>query len=367
MKQHYQVLDGLRGTAALTVVVFHVLEMLWPEPVQNPLHHAYLAVDFFFMLSGFIVGHAYDDRLPKMGFGQFLRVRARRLHPLALLGLVIGLGGYLLDPFAPTQKTASAGSIALTFGLMLLTLPSPGLPNRYGETHSLNGPTWTLFQEYLANIVYGLIGPRLGKRGLAVVVVVAGAALLAVASTLKHLGTGWGWDTFWIAPVRTAFPFFAGLLLHRLGARLKSPLGFGLLSLVLLAVFAAPFAPNAGKVSLNGLMEAGFIILVFPLVIVAGAAAPMGFGPHGWLGKLCAFSGAISYPLYITHYPFIYIFGHWVWTTKPPRDQIAWVGAGMIVFVVALAWAAMRFYDTPLRAWLARRAAARPRVAEHAA
>lgn len=361
MKQHYQVLDGLRGTAALTVVVFHVLEMLWPEPAQNPLHHAYLAVDFFFMLSGFIVGHAYDDRLPKMGFGQFLLVRARRLHPLALLGLVIGLCGYLLDPFAATQKTASAGAIALTFGLMLFTLPSPGLPNRYGETHSLNGPTWTLFQEYLANIIYGLIGPRLGKRGLAVVVSLAGIALVAVASTLKHLGTGWGWDTFWIAPVRTAFPFFAGLLLHRLGAKLKSPLGFGLLSLALLTVFAAPFAPNDGKVSLNGLMEAGFIILVFPLVIVAGAAAQAG----GRLKKLCEFSGAISYPLYITHYPFIYIFGHWVWTTKPPREQVAWVGAGLIVFVIALAWLAMRFYDTPVRAWLARRASGSPsKVAE---
>jgi peptidoglycan/LPS O-acetylase OafA/YrhL len=360
MKQHYQVLDGLRGTAALTVVVFHVLEMLWPEPAQNPLHHAYLAVDFFFMLSGFIVGHAYDDRLPKMGFGQFLLMRARRLHPLALLGLAIGLGGYLLDPFAPSQKTASAGAIALTFGLMLFTLPSPGLPNRYGETHSLNGPTWTLFQEYLANIVYGLIGPRLGKRGLAVLVAIAGIVLLAVAARLKHLGTGWGWDTFWIAPVRTAFPFFAGLLLHRLGARWKSPLGFGLLSLVLLAVFAAPFAPNGGKISLNGLMEAGFIILVFPLVIVAGAAAQAG----GRLQKLCSFSGAISYPLYITHYPFIYIFGHWVWTTKPPRDQVAWVGAGLIVLVVALAWAAMKFYDTPLRVWLGRRAAARLTVAK---
>ena len=362
MKQHYQVLDGLRGTAALTVVIFHVLEMLWPEPVANPLHHAYLAVDFFFMLSGFIVGHAYDDRLPRMGFGRFMLVRIRRLHPLALLGLVIGTVGYLLDPFAPTQHTASPGSILLTFGLMLLCLPSPSLPNRYTETHGLNGPTWTLLQEYLANIVYGLVGPRLGKRGLAVVVAAAGLVLLGVAATLPHLGTGWGWDNMWVAPVRTAFPFFAGLLLHRLSLRLASPLGFGLLSLVLLAVFAAPFAPTSGAIKLNGLLEAGFIILVFPLVIAAGAAATAG----GRLRKLCEFSGAISYPLYITHYPFIYIFGHWVWTTHPARPRVALVGAGLVVFVIALAWVAMRFYDLPVRAWLARRAAGRLRTAEQA-
>ena len=356
MKQHYQVLDGLRGTAALTVVVFHVLEMLWPEPAANPLHHAYLAVDFFFMLSGFIVGHAYDDRLPRMGFIAFMKVRVRRLHPLALLGLVIGTAGYLLDPFAPTQHTASPGAILLTFGLMLLTLPSPSLPNRYTETHGLNGPTWTLFQEYLANIVYGLVGPRLGKRGLAVAAAAAGLVLLGVASRLPHLGTGWGWDNMWVAPVRTAFPFFAGLLMHRLGARLKSPLGFGLLSLVLLAVFAAPFAPTRGAIKLNGLMEAGFVILVFPLVIAAGAAATAG----GRLKALCQFSGAISYPLYITHYPFIYIFGHWVWTTHPARGRVALVGAVLVVSVVALAWVAMRFYDLPVRAWLARRAAGQP-------
>ena len=366
MKQHYQVLDGLRGTAALTVVIFHVLEMLWPEPADNPLHHAYLAVDFFFMLSGFIVGHAYDDRLPKMGFLRFMRVRVRRLQPLALLGLVIGTAGYLIDPFAPDQHTASVGSILLTFGLMLFTLPSPALPNRFTETHSLNGPTWTLFQEYLANIVYGLIGPRLGKRGLAVLVAVAGLVLIGVAARLPHLGTGWGWDNMWVAPVRTAFPFFAGLLLHRLSPRLTSShkpiLGFGLLSLVLVAAFAAPFASTAGPIKLNGLMEALFIILIFPLVIAAGAAATA----DGRLKKLCQFSGAISYPLYITHYPFIYIFGHWVWTTKPERGLVALVGAGVIVLVIALAWAAMRFYDTPVRAWLARRAAGSLKPTEQA-
>jgi peptidoglycan/LPS O-acetylase OafA/YrhL len=354
MKRHFQVLDGLRGTAALTVVAFHVLEMLWPDPAENPLHHAFLAVDFFFMLSGFIVGHAYDDRLEKMGLGQFLLTRMRRLHPLALAGLAIGLAGYLLDPFAPDQRHAPLARLMTNVGLMLLVLPAPSLPGREGETHGLNGPTWTLFQEYLANIVYGLIGPRLSRRALIALVAVAGIVLVVVAAGLPHLGTGWGWDNIWVAPVRTAFPFFAGLLLHRLNLRLKSPLGFGLLSLALLAVFAAPFASTDGPIKANGLMEAGFVILVFPLIIAAGAAATAG----GRLTRLCAFCGAISYPLYITHYPFIYIFGHWVWTTKPERGLVAWVGVGLIVFLVALAWLAMKFYDAPVRAWLARRAAA---------
>lgn len=81
---------------------------------------------------------------------------------------------------------------------MLLVLPSPGLPNRYGETHSLNGPTWTLLQEYLANLVYGLIGPRLSRRGLWALVIVAGGVLVAAAATRPHLGpAGAGTPSGW--------------------------------------------------------------------------------------------------------------------------------------------------------------------------
>jgi peptidoglycan/LPS O-acetylase OafA/YrhL len=358
MKARYAVLDGLRGTAALSVVVFHLMEMVWLDPADNPLHHAYLAVDLFFMLSGFIVGHAYDDRWGQMGLGQFLVIRLKRLHPLVVLGVLLGLAGYVLDPFAAEQHQVPLARLLITAGLMLLVLPSPGLPNRYGETHSLNGPTWTLLQEYLANLVYGLIGPRISRRALWAVVIVAGAVLVATAATRPHLGAGWGWDTFWIAPVRTAFPFFAGLLLFRLGARIKIPAAYPLLSLALVAVFAFPALPTAGAIKANGLLEAGLIIVAFPLIIAAGAAGAV----HGHTEKLCDFFGKISYPLYITHYPFIYVYGHWVWTTKPERPLVAAVAAGLLVFFVLLAWLALKLWDQPARAWLGRRRLLTPAV-----
>lgn len=61
-KPHYEILDGLRGVAALLVIFYHVFECFdW-----SPAPHGYLAVDFFFVLSGFVIGYAYDDRWNRM-------------------------------------------------------------------------------------------------------------------------------------------------------------------------------------------------------------------------------------------------------------------------------------------------------------
>ena len=61
-KPHYDILDGLRGVAALLVVVFHLCEAHATSHFDQLLNHGYLAVDFFFALSGFVIGYAYDDR-----------------------------------------------------------------------------------------------------------------------------------------------------------------------------------------------------------------------------------------------------------------------------------------------------------------
>jgi len=348
--RRYEVLDGLRGTAALVVLIFHLLEVTCGEPAKNPLHHAYLAVDFFFMLSGFVIGHAYDRRWPRMSLAGFFGRRLQRLHPLVLLGATLGLVGYLADPFAREAQQAAPAAILLTYGLLLLVLPSPDLPNRWGETHSLNGPTWSLLQEYLANIAYALILRRLSVQALAAIAAIAGAGLLVAGGLRGDLGAGWGWTTFWYAPIRTAFPFLAGLLLHRTGARLSLPGGWAMLSLVLVAAFAAPTLSMQGTIKANGVFEALIIIGLFPLIIAAGAAAEA----RGLLGRLSGWLGAISYPLYVTHYPFVYVYTHWVWRRPPPAQVVA-VGAALGVFCVLFAWAALKLFDEPVRAWLARR------------
>ncbi|MES2388688.1 MAG: acyltransferase [Bacteroidota bacterium] len=348
MKRHYEILDGLRGTAALLVVVFHLLEARFPDPALNPMHHAFLAVDFFYLLSGFVVGYAYDDRMAAMGIAKFLRTRLIRLHPLVILGVLIGAIGYWFDPFAQAEQPVTFPRLLLSLGLGILLIPAPDLPNRYGETHSLNGPCWSLLQEYIANIIYALVGLRLGKPGLWLLVITSGLTLLITAAYLPNLGTGWGWENIWIAPIRMMFPFFAGLLLYRTGLRIKIPFAYPLLSLLLLIIFCAP------TFTYNGLAEAACIILVFPLVVAAGAGGHV----SGRWAKLSAFSGRISYPIYILHYPFIYIFTHWFYAKNPAVDQFSTVAAACLLFFVALAWVALRLYDEPVRSWLKRKLAA---------
>ena len=342
MKQHFDILDGLRGTAALLVVVFHLLEAVFPNAVDNPLRHAYLAVDFFFLLSGFVVGYAYDARWPALGVRDFLRLRLVRLHPLVLLSSVLGLLCYWFDPFVGQAQHGSGVRLAIGFVFAVLLLPSPGLPNRGDLTHPLNAPGWSLLQEYLANVAYALIGTRLSRRGLQLLVALAAVAVLVTAVTHGSLHGGWARSNWWMAPVRVTFPFFAGLLLYRQGLRIHLPGAYAWLSILLVVLFAAPAS------WLNGYYEAGCVLLVFPLVVAAGA----GTTSAGRLRGLCHFSGLLSYPLYLVHYPFVQVFGHWVTAAHPAAPQLLLVASALVVFFLGLAWVALRGYDEPVRAKL---------------
>ena len=89
-KPRYEILDGLRGVAALMVVLFHIFETYSKGPAEQIINHGYLAVDFFFVLSGFVVGYAYDDRWNKMTTWGFFKRRLTRLHPMVIAGTLVG-------------------------------------------------------------------------------------------------------------------------------------------------------------------------------------------------------------------------------------------------------------------------------------
>src|ERR1700744_2642762 len=125
-KEHFEVLDGLRGSAAFLIVIFHLFN--YSFGFHGPwalVKHAYLAVDFFFALSGFVVAYAYDDRWTRMSILQFFRIRLIRLHPLVLVGATLGLLGYLLDPFGRAMNQTPMPMLCLAYLTSLLLLPSP--------------------------------------------------------------------------------------------------------------------------------------------------------------------------------------------------------------------------------------------------
>jgi peptidoglycan/LPS O-acetylase OafA/YrhL len=249
MKPHYPILDGLRGTAAILVVTYHLFEAYYQVPANHPMHHGYLAVDFFFLLSGFVVGYAYDDRWGRMKIGDFFKIRLIRLHPLVILGVLIGAIRFWLDPYTNGRQHTSFLKL---MGVMLLSftmLPSPDIRG-WGETHSLDGPCWSLLQEYIANIIYALVGRKMTRAVLWVLVTISAIALTAIAIWHGDVATGWGYDSFWIAVVRMMYPFFAGLLLFRLGRLIHIPMAYTVCSLILILLFFLP------TFKYNGLYEA---------------------------------------------------------------------------------------------------------------
>src|SRR6202051_1627636 len=202
-KEHFEVLDGLRGSAAFLIVIFHLFNYSFGWDTSLSLvRHAYLAVDFFFGLSGFVVAYAYDDRWTRMSILQFFRIRLIRLHPLVLLGATLGLLGYFFDPFGKAINHTPAPMLLLAYVTSLLLLPSPPVGGRDNETQALNGPAWSLMQEYLGNIAYALILHRLRTFMLAIIFGLTGLFLIWTANTKGSLDGGWGYTEIWEAPLR---------------------------------------------------------------------------------------------------------------------------------------------------------------------
>jgi peptidoglycan/LPS O-acetylase OafA/YrhL len=360
-KSHYVILDGLRGVAALMVVAFHLFEAYsGGSPHKQIINHGYLAVDFFFLLSGFVVAYAYDDRWSVMGQWQFYKRRLVRLQPMIIVGGLIGAAllafqHWSLFPKLDTVTVWQVIGVMLLGFLMIPMTPSAEIRG-WGEIYPLNGPQWSLFYEYLANLLYAVGLRKLSNRWLGALVAVSALALigLLVLGPRGDVIGGWALNLsgVHIGLTRVMFPFFAGVLLMRLGKRIKVRHGFAVCSVLLIAALSLPRFGGPERLWVNGLYEAACVILLFPLIVAIGAGEKDVDGPSV---RIARFFGDLSYPLYITHYPLIYIYTGWVVDKKIPAAQGALVGVAVFVAAVAIAWACLKLYDEPVRRWLAGR------------
>lgn len=177
-KPRFEILDGLRGVAAMIVVMFHLFETYSSGPTQQILNHGYLAVDFFFILSGFVIGYAYDDRWNRgMTQWNFFKRRLIRLQPMVVIGSLIGAFWFFFSD-APAfdlvmQTPWWKVLIIMLLGCMMLPTPPQMDIRGWQEINSLNGAQWSLLWEYIGNILYALVIRRLLKVCLAVFVAVS--------------------------------------------------------------------------------------------------------------------------------------------------------------------------------------------------
>lgn len=343
-RQHFQILDGLRGVAAICVVIFHFAECIIFDYSKLFIGHGFLAVDFFFCLSGFVIAYAYDQRLEKIGVWQFFKRRLIRLHPLVIIGAILGLLGFLFDPFSAIDQTYSIGKTALLFLSTLFLIPLPIMEDRYFNLFGLNAPAWSLFWEYIANIVYVFVLYKINRKYLPALLLISAIGLIYVAYTTGNLAGGWSGDNFWQGSARISYSFLAGLFIYRSNWILKNNLGFLGLSVLLIGAFIAP------HFSFNWLTELLIVLIYFPLLVSLGAGATISKGK-----AVCKFLGDISYPLYMTHYWALWIFVGYLNTYKPDSTTLTFVVIGGVIFLILFAYLIMVLYDKPIRKYLSNR------------
>lgn len=366
-KPHFEALNGLRGVAALMVIWYHVFEAFATSPIDQRFNHGYLAVDFFFVLSGFVISYAYDDRWHRMSVKDFFKRRIIRLHPLVVIGALFGVITFMIQGSVQWDGTKVSPSwiiISLLLSLFLIpALPGSGAEVRgNGEMFPLNGPSWSLFFEYIANIFYALFLRRLPIRALASVVIATGIGLayysIAGLSGYGNLGVGWSLldNNLLGGSLRIMFSFSAGMLVSRIFKPSKIKGAFWIASAAIIILLSIPYVGNENSTWINGIYDSVVVILIFPLLVFMGASdySNKSKSSNKSLQKIYRFLGDISYPLYIIHYPFMYLYYAWAWSHEPSLTFAQTWPIALVLFFgnIALAYVVMKFYDIPIRRWL---------------
>jgi peptidoglycan/LPS O-acetylase OafA/YrhL len=340
-------LDGLRGLAALIVVDYHFRTCFG----KTYPSHGGLAVDLFFMLSGFVLTYAYQRKLDD-GYStiRFLKARLLRLYPMYFAGLVLGL--VLKYFFSDLFQTVPRGELALVLCASLLMLPAP--PMAAGSLVSFsfpfNYPMWSLFFELLANVYHGLVLRRRTWKAVAAIAAVSGAMLVWMLGAQGTIEVGWLRKETLLGVPRVIFSYTVGTLLFRVWKRLRyrwriSPM---LLGAALVAALMLPWliAKASGR-HVNGSFELVAVTLLFPALLLVGAFSV----PSPMMARMCDWLGRISYPLYVVHVPLgdalVAVWPHF--RGHAMERDAPWSGLVLVVLAVGVAMALEQLYDGPVR------------------
>ncbi|MGL4780620.1 MAG: acyltransferase family protein [Bacteroidales bacterium] len=362
-KPHYLILDGLRGIAALMVIWYHIFEGYATSPFDQKFNHGYLAVDFFFILSGFVIGYAYDDRWKKISTWDFFKRRLIRLQPMIILGALFGAVAFCLQGSVQWDGTKISLSMVMlaTLLTMFLIPVAPGAVGEVrgnGEMFPLNGPSWSLFFEYIGYVLYALIIRRLSTKALTVLVALAGIGLATFSflnlSGFGNMGVGWSIGGYGYIGgfLRLLFSFSMGLLLSRKFKPVKIKGAFWICALSIMILMSIPYVGGQSAMWMNCLYDSLCILFIFPVLVCIGASGQIKDNKDA---KIYTFLGDLSYPLYIIHYPLMYLFYSWLWTNKLTFEQTWPIAIVMFFGSIALGYLSLKLYDEPVRRWLSKK------------
>lgn len=341
----YRTLDILRGIAAISVVILHYPQAF--APISAP--GAYLAVDLFFAMSGFVLANSYDAKLYEgMRASAFLCARIIRLFPFYLVALLPGT--VELAYFYRHEHLEGAVAISSLFNAFILPVPPVGIP--YAPLFPANFVAWTLFFELVVNGIYATTIRWLSSRRLLLLITACGFMLVIIAVVRGNLNGGAYWSDAYLALLRVMFSFFLGVLIFRRGAagRLR-PLRVPTFLLVGVALLAlgSPIPSSA-----RGVTDGILVILIFPLLVAAATSDPP--QPSGWIDRLF---GDISYPLYVLQIPVFSVLVLGAARISPDllRRIAPWGGLVTLGLLCGVILFTVRLVEAPFRRQVSRRAA----------
>ncbi len=338
MTRHYRTLDAIRGVAAIAVVALHAHAFTGSQLFSR----AYLAVDLFFILSGVVVSHAYDDRFRSgMGVPRFILIRFVRLYPLYILGTAIGIAFFLAATRLGTEGDTYPGEVTGAIIAGVLMLPSPFILEPHGWITPFNIAAWSLIFELAVNILYAVIWTRLSNRWLAAIIIFAGVFFFGQTLLHGNADVGAEWSTIAMGVPRTLFGFFLGVAIARLprpNARYTN------LSYLILPVMLVTFTP---LIAFQSAQDLFMIFLLYPVLIYFG----MGLEPRHSRAALAL--GSISFAIYALHSPLLPIANTGLQLAGTTAAQVAPLGGWVLVAaLIAIAWITDIRYDRPVRRWL---------------
>ncbi len=338
MRGRFEALDGLRGLAAVAVVLFHRRDWFGGDAFFG---HAYLAVDFFFMLSGFVIALAYEKRLAEPSyFWPYVRERMIRLQPLLLLGAVLGSIVLILAISTGKEPAPELAPLVFLFGFV----PLPAFWTTEAFAFPVNPPTWSLFWEIVANLIFGLVAPLLRTRVLVIIVLSLALAMIGVSVWAPGFEVGFTQGRLIPGLPRVCLSFFIGVLLLRVyrSGRFPRVKIRGIGAALLLASLVALPLHHAWSAVYDPLV----VLVLYPLIVLWTAdQEPM-------FPRLAKFSGELSYPLYVLHEPLLRLASGALIVTQISIAPSIAEGLLRILFVTILCYIALKIYDEPVRAWL---------------
>jgi len=338
MKLRFSSLDAIRGLAAIAVMLLHYAGLNG----LNWLPRAWMAVDIFFIMSGFVLTHSYAQKIAegRLDFPAFGKVRLARLMPLFLVGLLLGCLSMFYSCRLNGASCASNIMPAAVWGMFALPYFSDAMwpvGVRIAQyPFPLNQPAWSLFFELFANLVFFYWILITKNRRLWLVI---GLALLSYVAAYYFNGSvsgGFGFSNFYVGFPRVTYHFFIGVLIYT--QYRKYGFDSKIIAFVSVALLMVTFAVDSSLLSMFTLF------ILAPFVVLANARITF----DGYAERMCTWLGDISYPLYIVHWPIfqlLYLFGHLDGLT--PATRVLLMG----VIAIVLAWP-LAIADKILRARL---------------